>query len=697
MIICMSKIQCTYHLKIEICVVKRIKMFKKGHTSWKKGFSGKSKWKNADRGNCFAKGHKLGEKGQKSSGSSDSVERNFYKCETSDEFSLLAKSSSDGLSIVTPDCDGTSGSTCLLRPRQSSLQNKERVRHGKSENIIVNESKMLEMFATSFKIHCQQANSCQEPDMDVFTREKLGLCWKYSLYCKKCNFVSPTFNLYKEAEQECRGPNPGATNVAMAIAIQDSPLGGDRFGDMLRTMGIQPPTKKITQRLLNKVGVAVKSLNEQDMKSKINMIKDINRKRGNPENEINISTDGRYNSYSLVSRNKPGHGANQGFSLAIENNTDRKYIIACAIQNKLCWSGAWLKGKGVDVDCPGGHAECTANLDRAAPFSEFCMGKDIGTQLALQDVLVRYVTTDGDSQSAKGLSEGIKALYPLWEVNRLADTVHLGQAQFRASYRAKYSSDMFHGSTKEENRELQRQFSIDLKTRSSLVTKKLFAKYNGDIESIGKDLPKVLDATLRCYAGNCSRCSAHSLVCKGGLTENWWTFSRNLSTYNITTLNMCDSDKFLVQEVLKMKLSVQALQTFKLMTDTNKNESMHHAANVTLPKSNDFGRNMEGRLHSLIHRSNNLPGTSAMQKCQHMGIDVEESTKLTLGKMDKKCTYHKEYARRSEVQARNQKDIGQKVYEHRQYKCTNKIRTDYKKGQLDPTIPAAKDHAYYKK
>ena len=115
-------------------------MFKKGHTSWKRGMTGKPKWKNANRGKSFAKGYLPGEKDQKSSVSSDSVERNFYRCETSDEFPLLAESSSDGFPIVTPDCDGTSGSTCLLRPRQSSLQNKEQVRHGKSKNIIGNES-----------------------------------------------------------------------------------------------------------------------------------------------------------------------------------------------------------------------------------------------------------------------------------------------------------------------------------------------------------------------------------------------------------------------------------------------------------------------------------------------------------------------------------------------------------------------------
>ena len=51
------------------------------------------------------------------------------------------------------------------------------------------------------------------------------------------------------------------------------------------------------------------------------------------------------------------------------------------------WADAWMKSKGLDVNCPGGHPECTANIDRATPFSEFAIGKDFGSRIALQDAL----------------------------------------------------------------------------------------------------------------------------------------------------------------------------------------------------------------------------------------------------------------------------------------------------------------------
>ena len=57
--------------------------------------------------------------------------------------------------------------------------------------------------------------------------------------------------------------------------------------------------------------------------------------------------------------------------------TEKQYIIAAAVQNKLCWTGAWLLGKGYDVTCQGGHAGCTANTHQQVSLSEYELGKSI--------------------------------------------------------------------------------------------------------------------------------------------------------------------------------------------------------------------------------------------------------------------------------------------------------------------------------
>ena len=107
------------------------------------------------------------------------------------------------------------------------------------------------------------------------------------------------------------------------------------------------------------------------MADKVEMLKDINFKRGNDASEINIAMDGWYNSVTIDSRKKPGQNASQAIGLACETMTDRKLIIQACFKNKMCWTGAWLKGKGIEVQCPGGHSECTANMSAFQPFSKY--------------------------------------------------------------------------------------------------------------------------------------------------------------------------------------------------------------------------------------------------------------------------------------------------------------------------------------
>jgi len=97
------------------------------------------------------------------------------------------------------------------------------------------------------------------------------------------------------------------------------------------------------------------------MNENLDMICQNNAAWGHPENEINIAVDGRYNSSTISSRKNPRKNASLCILLAVEQNTDKQYVVAAVVQNKLCWTGAWLKHKGFAVTYPGGHADCTAN------------------------------------------------------------------------------------------------------------------------------------------------------------------------------------------------------------------------------------------------------------------------------------------------------------------------------------------------
>ena len=81
----------------------------------------------------------------------------------------------------------------------------------------------------------------------------------------------------------------------------------------------------------------------------------------NPKH-ISVSMDGRYNVRRFKSSYKPGQSSSQAYTVAMENVTKEKYIIGLAVENKLCWTGAWLQNRGFDVLCPGGHAGCTSTV-----------------------------------------------------------------------------------------------------------------------------------------------------------------------------------------------------------------------------------------------------------------------------------------------------------------------------------------------
>ncbi|CAG2231973.1 unnamed protein product [Mytilus edulis] len=161
------------------------------------------------------------------------------------------------------------------------------------------------------------------------------------------------------------------------------------------------------QRTSNKMSDKLVELNQHDMADKLEIVKAVNRKRGAPENEINLTVDVRYSSNTITSKKKPGQNANQACAVGIETVTDRKYIVATASLNQMFWTGACNAARDLQFK------SCTADIHCAAPLSENDLGKQIGNQLVVQGILVKYATTDGDGRSANGVKDAIQALRPM--------------------------------------------------------------------------------------------------------------------------------------------------------------------------------------------------------------------------------------------------------------------------------------------
>lgn len=567
-------------------------------------------------------------------------------------------------------------------------------------NRIIDVILMVNMWNSVFKHHTERRPTCSEPEFNLNTERKWALGWSCSVRCVNCCYRSPLHKLYREAETTKRGPKPALLNRYLPSALCGQAVSTKGARLLLGHLNIPAGAKSGMQRQANQVSKEITSLNKSDMAEKTRQVVETNRLRGVTEpSTIGIALDGRYNSTSFGSAKKPGMNASQAISLCVETSTPKKWILARSIQNKLCWTGAWLRGKGYDVTCPDGHPDCTSNTDRYDGLSEYTMGKDIGEQLTNQGILVNLATTDGDGTGAKGIEEAMKALHPMWKVERLADPTHLAKAQFRKCQTAKFSDSMFPGRTRLMRAQSQKIFSQDLKARSSLIFKDLMREHEGNMETITKRLPAVLDATVSCYSGDCSKCQQHSIVCSGGDSDNWWTRSMFLSANRIHHLQMTTEDQKLVLELLKMKLSTETVMSMRFNTSTQKNEGCHRTLNVSLPKHQNFARNAEGRLDNTILTINNTAGKAIQQKVKHLGGTLSKEVTHQMNQLSTEEMYQRQHHQKRDVRKRKLQFLVEQHKEHVRHSKSAR-RSDYRKGQLDPTLHQSRgdnplqDHLY---
>uniref|UniRef100_A0A8W8LNC7 Mutator-like transposase domain-containing protein n=1 Tax=Magallana gigas TaxID=29159 RepID=A0A8W8LNC7_MAGGI len=201
---------------------------------------------------------------------------------------------------------------------------------------------------------------CQLADFEIKSETKWGLGWSWTFGCKRCNFISKPYKLYHEVPSEHCGRKAAEMNLGIQTGLYQTPLGNDQARLILACTGIPPPARGIT------------------------------------------------------SRHKMGQGASQVIGVACEDETDQHNVMSYHMVIKLCWVGAWLRGEGYDVSCRNGHVGCTANKNPAEPLSERETGYKIGENLAKHDLLVKYVTTDGDATSCAGLETALQnTLSPL--------------------------------------------------------------------------------------------------------------------------------------------------------------------------------------------------------------------------------------------------------------------------------------------
>ncbi|CAG2251468.1 unnamed protein product [Mytilus edulis] len=439
---------------------------------------------------------------------------------TEKEFKLYSKESYDKKSYVAPQTEKCATTVKLLRPHKLSDDYLDEYLEEKStENRTVDRDLNILMINSLIICHLNKSPKCVVPHFELVQETQWGLGWIWKMKCTKCKFISEKYKLFREIDTGRAGRKSATINYGFQTGVINCNIGNDSARLLLTSSCIPPMSKGTMQRITNTVCDKVVKLAENETEQVVESFRKRNETLGlNKNSPVKLQMDGTYQSVHIKSRHKMGQNASQVIGIACENETDNHDIIGFHLVNKLCWVGAWLRGKGYDIECPN-HEYCTSNTNRHDPLSEKDLGYEIGKKIAKLDLLVDYCTTDGDAKSVQGLQEAMQEIFdPLWSVNRLADTIHRGQSQFREVLRAKFSVGMFPGATKAQRNDIKIAFANDLKLRSHGIMKCLFAKYNGDRQQISKCLPRIVKSVVNCYSGNCSdTCRWSITLCNGAI------------------------------------------------------------------------------------------------------------------------------------------------------------------------------------
>ena len=251
---------------------------------------------------------------------------------------------------------------------------------------------------------------------------------------------------------------------------------------------------------------------------------------------------------------------------------------------------------------------------------------------------------------------------------------------------------------------------MDLSGRCHAEHAAIHTSEKGDFEKIAPRITRCVTAIKWCYAGDHTRCKAHSSVCKGDQNNNWIVKSAYLKGNFKIDITKKENEETLA-DCIGYRLGDDILQKTKLNLNSQKVEATNRAIRMCLPKNVTFPRNFSGRAHSAIHSVNNGTGDSICKLCAAAGCPItqgggaERSLRAAQLRAEKKKKREQSLA--SKLKRKMKKDKLFKMHEK------NKEKSTYIKGQLlkvqksrcvkaqKPTLKSrlaaeasAKDHLY---
>lgn len=449
---------------------------------------------------------------------------------------------------------------------------------------------------------------------------------------------------------------------------------------MFTAMNTPIPTMSNLQKGANRCGKIMIAENLCDMERKKGKVKDILQYRGMARDmPINIEMDRQYNTpLSHARRKTPFAPASQSRDTVAENVTNEKYILAYNGTNKLCRLGQRMVSDGKKPLCPK-HEGCSATISLSTNIGDEEDGGERCAKMLLagsERITVAAVTTDSDGHFARGLRKVMKERAQVDPEPLLCNT-HLNRSLARRLGKLALSKQAFPAKHVTGRQKLQRNFADDMAYRVQAELRAAKMKRD-DITKV--DFAKCVPAMLLCFTGNHELCHTDSYVCRGNF-EFLYSSPRVRQTTNFT-----QHDRQQIHTAMMKRLRPSAVAQSRLLSTTQKSESMNAAFSTTNPKQiKTFTRNYAGRDHSAINLTNNGAGASILYKTAAANVPLSQSPRVIqqLKEMQKRRNYWRKRAKRIQVKASRA--------HHRRYKFRlyERERMDlnstsyYQKGQLE--------------
>ena len=472
-----------------------------------------------------------------------------------------------------------------------SMSQKSKEMEDKRDYFILPKGHLEQMYNTAMHEH-QQHSSCNSPHFEINKHSQAAISVTLFITCKKCKYKSAPFKMFDEMTTKSRGRKPSTLNRALGFALLHFSMGATTFYELCFRLGIDAGSVRGITNILNACTKQMELLAEENMAAE--------RKKFVGKDPISVSCDTRYNN-PISSGNTPFQSGTQAVFTVTENETPKKKILDVGCFSKLCPIGTRMQQENPNITCPG-HENCTANLNAGDPIGfEGKYATISAKKLKEEGVQIKAVTTDGDSNIAKGFTDVYDE-----EIERFNDPSHSDRRLKRSIKTATFSKVMFPGNKQERTRAIS-SFSEEIKRRcrselSAAKNKLTIHKKKAKSEDFQlRDKLKVAlqntpDAIIQCYKGSHTFCDKHSFVCS---RKNRYDKSL-LPTGIQRSMSMTEADEGELNSIIIKHMGPDAISHSYKNTSTQKNEALNRAFSKSNPKLITSSRTFVGRIGASV-------------------------------------------------------------------------------------------------